>query len=85
MSRYGCTKEFSLEKYDEDGFLVENKYLTVPVGSIWELDEDDPDYNIIADKDCVHLERVYKSKKTKSRQWIEITKERLAEHFKKIS
>lgn len=85
MSRYGCTKEFFLEKYDEEGFRIENKYLTVPVGSVWELDEDDPAYNIIADKDCVHLERVYKSQKAKSRQWIEITKERLAEHFEKIS
>lgn len=74
-----------IQKYDEDGFQLENKYMTVPVGSIWELDETAPTYNFVADKDCVHLERVYKSQKARSRQWIEITKERLAEHFEKIS
>ena len=82
--QYRCIKEFSLEKYDEDGFLMEGKYLTVPVESVWERQESELIYNIIGDKDCVHLERVWKSKKAKSVQWIEITKEHLAEYFEPI-
>ena len=85
MGRYECIKDLFLQKYDEDGFQVENEYLTVPVGSVWELDETAPAYNFVADKDCVHLERIYNSQKARHGQWIEITKEHLEEHFKKIS
>lgn len=82
--KYRCIKEFSVDKYDEDGFLIEGKYLTVPVGSVWQRQESELIYNIIGDKDCVHLERIWKSQKAKSHPWIEITKEHLAVHFEPI-
>ena len=80
--QYRCIKEFAVEKYDEDGFLVEGKYFVVPVGSLWKVDSEFP--NIVGDTDCVHLDRVWKSKKAKSRQWLEVTKENFAEYFEPI-
>lgn len=80
--QYRCIKEFSLEKYDEDCFLVEGKYFIVPVGSVWKVDSIFS--NIVASDDCVHLDREWKSKKVNSVQWIEITKEHLAEYFEQI-
>lgn len=82
--RYRCIKTMFLDKYDEDGFLMEGKYMTIPEGSIWERQETERIYNIVGDKDCLHLERIWKSKKAKSVQWIEVTKERLAEYFEQI-
>lgn len=80
--KYRCIKTMYLEKYDGDGFLMEGRYMTIPEGSIWEVCEEV--YNFIAGTDCVHLERVWKSKKAKSHPWLEITKEHLAVHFEPI-
>lgn len=76
---YECIKDLYLEKYDDNGFPIENKYVCVPKGSKWELDAKSP--NFIAPNDCVHLDRIWKSKKAKTHQWIEITKEHLSEYF----
>ena len=82
--QYRCIKTMFLDKCDEDGFLMEGKYMTIPEGSVWERQETERIYNIVGDKDCLHLERIWKSKKAKSVHWIEITKERLAEFFEPI-
>jgi hypothetical protein len=80
--KYRCIKGYTVEKYDADGFLMEGKYFTIPVGSVWEVDSEFP--NIVGSTDCVHLDRVWKSKKAKSNQWIEVTKETLVEYFEPI-
>ena len=77
--KYICKQEFYLEKYDDNGFPIENKYTRIPKGSIWKEDVDNPKF--IASEDSVHLDRRYKSKKSKTSQWIEITRENLNEYF----
>ena len=77
--RYICTKDLYLEKYDEDGFLIGNRYFIVPKDSIWETDNDF--YNFIGGKKNIHLDRIWKSKNAKTHQWIEISKETLSEYF----
>ena len=52
--KYICVKNLYLDKYDDNGFLIENKYVCIPKGSIWEEDEETP--NFIASKDCVHID-----------------------------
>ena len=75
---YKCIKELCIEKYDEDDFIIENKYFTVPKDSIW---EQDVHQMFIGGKEHVHLDRVWKSKKAKTSQWIEITLDYLEEYF----
>ena len=77
---YRCIKELWLDRYDEDGFLVENKPFIVPVGSIWRVQESDL-FSILGNDDNIHLDRIWKSKKAKTRPWIEISKEHLSTHF----
>lgn len=36
---YKCIKEFSLDKYDDDGFIIEDEIFVVPLDSIWERSE----------------------------------------------
>ena len=79
--KYICIKNLYLDKYDDNGFPIENKYVRIPKGSIWEEDTKTP--NFIASKDCVHLDRLFKSKKAKTHQWIEITKEHLETYFQR--
>ena len=79
---YECIKELYLDIYDDDGWR-EDGYMHVPVGSKWMIMSDEfPLY--IGGADSVHLERVWKTKKTKTHPWIEIDKDTLKEHFKKI-
>ena len=77
--KYICTQDFYLDKYDDNGFLIENKYVRIPKGSIWE--EDKESYKLVGSQDSIHLDRVWKSKKAKTHQWIEITEEHLDTYF----
>lgn len=77
---YKCVADLYLDKYDEDGFHIENQYVHIPKDSIWE--EDAEHYNFIAPKDSVHLDRVWKLNKAKTHQWIEIDKGTLLAYFK---
>lgn len=36
---YKCVNSFLVDKYNDDGFLVEGEYMTVEEGSLWESDE----------------------------------------------
>lgn len=40
MKKARCINGFSVEKYDDNGFLIENEYKTVEEGSIWDVEED---------------------------------------------
>lgn len=78
--KYICTQEFYLDKYDDNGFLIENKYMRIPKDSIWEVDNNL--FRIIGNNDIIHLDRIWKSKKARTWQWIEIAKETLELNFK---
>ncbi len=71
--RYKCVKEMYIQKYDDGGFMIENEYGFVPVGSIWERD----DGTSIAGGD-IHLEAVESSGDL---GWIEISADHLKENF----
>lgn len=79
---YKCVKELRLNKYDEDGFLLDGKYLVIPVDSKWKVQESEVLFSILGNEDNIHLTRIWKSKNAKTHQWIEISKERLAECFR---
>ncbi|MBE5877073.1 MAG: hypothetical protein E7290_09350 [Lachnospiraceae bacterium] len=81
-NKYICTQDLYIERYDADGFLIENKYFRVPKDSIWE--EDTESIKLIGSNDCIHLDRVWKTKKAKTWQWIEVTKETLLEYFAQL-
>lgn len=72
---YKCIKGFSIEVCDGDGFTIENEYMSINKGSIWNIPEN-KDYRLIGGE--VRLEN-------DEMGWIEITKEHLEEHFKLIS
>ena len=68
---YKCNKGFALEVCDGDGFSVEDEYLNIDENSLWFYPED-KGYRLIGGE--IRLENV-------DREWIEITKENLTEHF----
>lgn len=78
--KYKCTQDLYLEKYDADGSIIENNYFRVPKDSVWE--EDNQSYNIIGGRESVHLNRVWKSKKATTLQWIEIDRSTLIAYFR---
>lgn len=73
MKRYKCKKSFCVDKYDADGFLIENSSMVIEEGKIYELDESG--YMIVGGKEHVHLDSVNDG------SWIEITKEHFEECF----
>ena len=50
--RYRCIIELCLDDYDENGFAT-GGWSVVPVGSIWEVDDDSP--KIIGNSDTIRL------------------------------
>lgn len=80
MDKYRCIQDFYVEKYDGDGFPTD-KYALIPKDSIWMLSTERLE---IAVSPCVRLERVWKSKRYKTRPWIEITPEHLEQFFEKV-
>ena len=75
MKQYKCKKSFSVDKYDDDGFLIENNGVVIDKGKIYELD--DSSSTIIGGE--IHLDAV------EDGSWLEITKEHLAEYFEILS
>lgn len=39
MKKYKCKKSFYVDKYDNDGFLIENNGVVIEEGKIYELNE----------------------------------------------
>lgn len=37
--KYKCKQSFCVDKYDDDGFLVDNEAIVIEEGKIYELDE----------------------------------------------
>lgn len=71
--RYKCIKDFSVDSYDADGFLIENNPCVINKGEIYTLDE--TGYTIIGGE--VHLDH-------ENGSWLEITKDSLNEYFKEV-
>lgn len=73
MKKYRCKKGFIVDKYDGDGFLIENDYVNVEKGEIYTLDESGR--RIIGGE--VHLDGDDGS-------WLEICKENLEKFFEEV-
>ena len=71
--KYKCVVELLLDDYDEDGFAT-GGWSIIPVGSIWEVDNDL--YRIIGNSDTIRL--ISESK------WIEVLGSTLSAHFEEI-
>ena len=77
IHRYRCIKEKTFEKVDDDGLIVENEYITIPVGSVWQ----ESPYMISGGNQNVHLDR---EDLENTCEWCEPLKEILAEYFEEI-
>lgn len=71
MKKYRCIKEIGLNVVDGNGFET-GDWSVVPVGSIWELNND---LNYIGGENHLQSEGL---------TWIEITNKDLEEHFEEI-
>jgi hypothetical protein len=74
--KYKCIETFAIDKCDDDGFFT-GKQRLISDGTIWEISEDA--VNVTGGE--IHLERIFKSKKAKTCEWIEISKEYLSKYF----
>lgn len=73
MKTYRCKKLFCVDKYDDDGFLIENESMVIEEGKIYELNESR--HMMIGGKEHMHLDAIDDG------SWLEITKDYLEEHF----
>lgn len=67
---YKCTKAFSVPKYDEDEFIIENEYVEVPLNSTWEHEEDSYSTSDL--------------RLTSGLDYLDISRETLAFHFEVV-
>ena len=77
--RYKCIDSFLVDKCDDDGFHT-GKEKWINQGTVWEISEDAT--NVTGAE--LHLDRIYKSKKAKSSEWIEIPKSYIDKYFKEL-
>lgn len=76
MKRYKCIKPLLLDRYDDNGFIEEDDAMLIEVGEVFDVDEEDSDYLVIASKPALRLEN--------ARYWMEIYPDTLAEHFEEV-
>ena len=74
MKIYRCKQPMFLAKYDDNGFLIENKSIKVEVGEEFELEESPS--RIIGG--TVHLDRV------DGKRWLEMDETTLKEYFEEV-
>lgn len=74
MRKYRCKKSFYVDKYDDDGFLIENDGVVIEEGEEYILD--DSGHTIIGGE--VHLDN-------EGGAWLEITEEKLEEFFEEVA
>lgn len=80
MKKYKCKKPLILDKYDDDGFLIENEQAIVEIGEVFETCEEYEERLLVICKPAIHLEKVHEN----ICSWIEIYPETLAEHFEEM-
>ena len=78
--KYKCIKEFYVDKYDGDGFLLYDEYCIIPVGSVWIVDESNT--RIVGGSETIRLELETNENKY---QWLEILEDTLNEHFEALN
>lgn len=74
MTKYICLKVLPLEKYGEDGELLE-EIIAIEEGTVWEVVE--TAYNMVVSKEGIRLIGTGAAEG----QWIEIYPDTLSEHF----
>ena len=78
IKRYRCIRECVFDRYDDDGFSVEGKYIYVEPGSVWQESN-----NMIAGGiNNVHLDR--EDGEPNTSEWCEPLKENLFKYFEQI-
>lgn len=77
IKRYQCVKEMTFDCVDDNGRIIENKYITIPIGSIWQ----ESPYMVSGGKDNIHFDREDLKERM---EWCEPLRERLQEHFREI-
>lgn len=73
-----CKKGFSIEKCDDNGFTIPNKYYTINEGEVWSIDKDERNKFLGGE---IRLTKDIK----RGFSWMEISKETLEEHFQKVN
>lgn len=73
MKKYRCKKSFSVDSYDDDGFLIPNGAVVIEEGTIYENDETGS--TIIGAE--IHLD-------ASDGSWLEMSSESLQEMFEEI-
>ena len=73
VKKYKCKIPLIIERCDDDGFHVENKYAKVKQGSVWNLNEES--FRVIGGE--IRLTR----RTPKTETWIEISKNSFEKHF----
>lgn len=74
IKRYRCIKECMLEKYDDDGFPIENQYIFIEPGSTWQENK----WLLIGGPAHVHLDA------EDGTGWCEILQTNLNEYFEQV-
>lgn len=78
IKRYRCIKSCIFDACDDDGFLIENQFKQIEVGSIWQESN-----NMIAGgKDNIHLNR--EDGPSGVMEWCEPLRRTLSEYFEPI-
>lgn len=81
IKRYRCIKSFQVDKYDNDGFDMEELYY-INEGDIYKLDIENP---CLVPNSDLHLDLVEDCNGNKDVDgWLEITKESLEEYFEEV-
>lgn len=68
-----CTKGFSIERCDDNGFTIENEYSTIEENSCWNIENDK--YRFIGGEIRLTNSEL---------EWLEISEETFKEHFEII-
>jgi hypothetical protein len=71
--KYVCTKGFSFDKHDDDGFFT-GEVINVEQGD--EFDLSDSEFRTVGGKDSIRLEN--------DNLWLELTREMLDSHFEEV-
>lgn len=73
IKKYICIRDFFIDKYDDDGFVLDGEYFSVYKDSIWTINEEK--IKLIGGETLLENEEL---------GWIEISKESLKDNLKEI-
>lgn len=75
MDKYKCTKSFSVDEYDDNGSMIEDRQFVVEKGTVWEVS--DEKYRFVGGNDSTRLEDA-------DGRWLEVYDDTIAYHFQRI-